>query len=89
MSDVEPRSESRIAAAEKEIEELGSRIRELKSEIEQLREHLANGMNAREPYHFSASCSQNFLMRSCASISESEPASVGSRPTSFIKTFIK
>ena len=39
MADVNPRSESRIAAAEKEIEELGSRIRELKSEIEQLREH--------------------------------------------------
>lgn len=37
MSDADPRSESRIAAAEKEIEKLGSRIRELKSEIEQLR----------------------------------------------------
>ncbi|HAM27540.1 MAG TPA: helicase [Microbacteriaceae bacterium] len=38
MANVDPRSERRIAAAEKEIEELGSRIRELKREIERLRE---------------------------------------------------
>ena len=49
MARADPRSESRIAAAEKEIEDLGSRIRELTSELEELREHRDAGEALADP----------------------------------------
>ena len=49
MAQADPRSESRIAAAEKEIEDLGSRIRELTSELEELREHRDAGEALADP----------------------------------------